>query len=135
MQGGGIIGAIAGMLAGIVELAMLGAIFAVVGGRPGESVLGAVAGLLAGLAFALVRVPAPVVMVANFGMVVGAIAGATLRPYLRLLSLPFVALGRLIRRRQRPAVVNAGPDGLKRHRPVHCVPHAQREVDYPLPPA
>jgi hypothetical protein len=105
LQGGGIIGAFAGMMAGAVELAMLGAIFAVVGGRPDESVLGAVAGLLLGLAFGLMNVQAPVVLVANFGMVVGAIAGATLRAYLRLLALPVVVLGRRLRpRHRRPAL-------------------------------
>ena len=81
MEGGGFIGAIAGMMAGIVEFAMLGAIFAVVGGRPEETVLGAVGGLLAGLAFNMMRVQAPLVLVANFGLVVGAIVGATLRPF------------------------------------------------------
>jgi len=117
MQGGGIIGAIAGMLAGMVELAMLGAIFAVVGGRPGESVLGALGGLLVGLAFGVMSVQAPVVLVANFGMVVGAIAGATLRAYLRLLALPCLALGRLLHRQQRPAVITLGHDGLIEHHP------------------
>jgi uncharacterized protein YacL len=100
MEGGGFIGAIAGMMAGIVELAMLGAIFAVVGGRPEESVLGAVVGLLAGLTFGVMRLPAPVVLVANFGLVVGAIVGATLRPYLRLLSLPVILLCRILHRHQ-----------------------------------
>jgi hypothetical protein len=117
MEGGGIIGAIAGMMAGIVELAMLGAIFAVVGGTPEETVLGAVAGLLAGLAFGVMRVQAPVVLVANFGLVVGAIAGATLRAYFRLLTLPCLALGRLLHRHQRPAGIAGGHDGLIEHQP------------------
>jgi hypothetical protein len=117
MESGGFIGAIAGMLAGIVELAMLGAIFAVVGGRPEETVLGAVGGLLAGLVFSVMRVQAPVVLVANFGLVVGAMVGATLRPYLRLISLPVILLSRLLRRQQRPAAIALRHDGLVEHRP------------------
>jgi hypothetical protein len=107
MARGGIVGAIAGMIGGMLELAALGAIFATVGGRPDESVLGALVGLLAGLAFGLVTVHAPAVLVANFGMVVGAIAGATLRAYLRLLAGSFFTLVALVFRPQRPS--GAGP--------------------------
>jgi hypothetical protein len=62
MQGGDLIGAIAALMGGAVELAMLRAMFAVVGERPEESVLGAVVGLLFGRTFGLVSVQAPVVL-------------------------------------------------------------------------
>jgi hypothetical protein len=100
------------MIAGMVELAVLGACFALIGGRPGESVAGAVAGFLTGLTVGLVAKPAPVVLAASFGLVFGAIAGATLRPYLNLLSLPFVLLGRLLRRHQAPALIARSRMGL-----------------------
>jgi hypothetical protein len=118
MQGGGPVGAVAGMMAGMVELATLGVLFAVVGGTPQETVLGAVGGLLAGLGFGVMRFQAPVVLLANFGLIVGAIAGATLRAYLRLLTLPVVALGRLLLHRQpRPRVNGQGQDGRGEQQP------------------
>jgi hypothetical protein len=131
MEGGGFIGAIAGMMAGIVEFAMLGAIFAVVGGRPEETVLGAVGGLLAGLAFSMMRVQAPLVLIANFGLVVGAIVGATLRPYLRLLSLPVILLSRILHRHQRPAVITVVNDGRIEHRPLVPALHHHAPVSHP----
>jgi hypothetical protein len=106
LESGGLVGGVAAMLAGALELAGLGVIFALLGGTPRESLLGAVLGLAAGLAAGLAGAgaPAPVVLVANFGMVVGAIAGATLRPYLRLLSLPILLVGRILYRpRPQPA--------------------------------
>jgi hypothetical protein len=101
LEGGGIVGAVAGTIAGMVELAVLGACCTLVGGRPEESVVGAVVGLLAGLTVGIVATPAPVGLVAGFGLVFGAITGATLRPYLKLLSLPVILLGRLVHRHQR----------------------------------
>jgi hypothetical protein len=117
MQGGAIPGAIAAMMAGMVELAILGALFAAIGGRPGESVLGAAVGLLGGLAAGAMGVKAPAVLVANFGMVVGAIAGATLRPYLRLLALPFLLLARHLHRHERPAAISEEHQGPVEHQP------------------
>ena len=96
LQGGGLIGAVAGTMAGTLELAILGAIFAAIGGRPGETIVGSVAGLAVALAFGFHGVPAPLVLVANFGMIVGAIGGATLRAYVRLASLPIMVLGRAV---------------------------------------
>jgi hypothetical protein len=94
IQGGGLNGAILAMMAGMVELAVLGVAFAIAGGTPEETMLGGVAGLLLGLAACAVGGQAPVVLVTNFGLLVGAILGATLRAYLRLLSLPVILLGR-----------------------------------------
>jgi hypothetical protein len=139
MEGGGLIGAVAGMMAGIVEFAMLGAIFAVVGGRPDESVLGAVGGLLVGLASCAISIRAPVVLVANFGLVFGAMVGATLRAYLRLLSLPVVFLGRLLLRDQRLSTLAFRHVGRIEHRPFLTAlhPHAPENrtegVRSPLP--
>jgi hypothetical protein len=112
LEGGGFVGAIAGMIAGMVELAVLGAGCALIGGRPGESVAGAVVGFLTGLTVGIVARPAPVVLATSFGLVFGAIAGATLRPYLNLLSLPFILLGRLLRRHQPPALMARSRMGL-----------------------
>jgi hypothetical protein len=98
MHGGGFVGAAAGMLAGCVELGILGVIFTLIGGRPDETIVGAVGGLLLGLAIGVRDGQAPVVLVANFGMVVGAIGGATLRAYVRLVSLPIIVLGQMLRR-------------------------------------
>jgi hypothetical protein len=40
--------------------------------------------------------PAPIILLANVGMAVGAIAGASLRAYLQLLSLVIILLGRML---------------------------------------
>jgi hypothetical protein len=125
LEGGGIIGAVAGMIGGMVELAVLGAIFALIGGNPRESIVGAGLGLLLGLTAGMVGKPAPVSLVACFGLLYGAIAGATLRPYLRLLALPFILLGRLLRRQQPPAVVAVRIDGRSEHRPCGLTPAAK----------
>jgi hypothetical protein len=116
MSGGGLIGAIAGMIAGIVELAALGAVFALLGGRPQETILGATGGLLGSLAVGMLRGPAPIIFVANFGMIYGAIIGATLQSYIRLVTLPITLLGRLLRRFQRPVVIVHPHEGLGEHR-------------------
>src|SRR5258708_7109807 len=79
--------------------------------------LGAVVGLRGGLAFGVMRVQVPLVLVANFGLVVGAIAGATLRAYLRLLSLPVVLLGRLLLRDRRLSALALRHDGRVEHQP------------------
>jgi hypothetical protein len=101
LQGGGMIGAIAGMIAGMVEFATLGIIFVFIGGRPDETMLGAMAGLVVGLSIGVLGGPAPIVVVANCGLTVGAMLGATFRAYLRLLTLPVILLRRLRRRHQR----------------------------------
>jgi hypothetical protein len=131
MEGGGIIGAIAGMMAGIVEFAMLGAIFAVVGGRPEETILGAVGGLLGGLTVGITVGQDSVVLLANLGLLVGAIVGATLRPYLRLLSLPAILLCRILHRQQRPAVITVVNDGRIEHRPFVPALHRPAPVSHP----
>ena len=114
MECGGFIGAIAVVVvAGMVEFATLGAIFALIGGRPKETILGALGGLIGGLAVGMMGGQASVVLLANVGLVVGAIVGATLRAYLWLLSLPVVLLGRILRpRNHRPGLVTLRQDGL-----------------------
>jgi hypothetical protein len=94
IQAGGMTGAIVAMMVGMVELAVLGVTFAIVGGTPEETMLGGVAGLLVGLSACAAGGQAPIVLVTNFGLLVGAILGATLRAYVRLLSLPIILLGR-----------------------------------------
>jgi hypothetical protein len=130
LAGGGIVGAIGGMIGGMVELAVLGACFTLIGGRPAESVVGAVGGLLTGLAVGIVAKPAPVVLAACFGLAFGAITGATLRPYLRLLSLPVLLLGRFLRRPERPALIARSPIDLlsldRAGRSLHRGPMVQR---------
>jgi hypothetical protein len=112
MEAGGIIGAVAAMFVGISEMTALGAIFALVGGRPQETILGAVGGLLGGLAVGMMGGSTPIVLLANIGLVVGAIVGSTLRAYLRLLSLPIVLLGRILRGLQSPTAFALTHDGL-----------------------
>jgi hypothetical protein len=132
LEGGGIVGAVGGMIAGMVELAVLGACCALVGGRPGESVVGAVVGLLAGLTVGIGAKPAPVGLVASFGLIFGAITGATLRPYLKLLSLPLLLLGRLLRRHQRSVLIVRGRMGTlgidRARRSIYRRPVVQRPV-------
>jgi hypothetical protein len=113
MSGGGFMGAIAGM----VELAALGAVFGALGGRPQETILGAAGGLLGSLAVGIMGGPAPIIFVANFGMIYGAIVGATLQSYIRLLALPVTLLGRLLRRCQRSVVIVHPHEGHIEHRP------------------
>jgi hypothetical protein len=58
-------------------------------------------GLVVGLATGLVAGHPRVVLVADLGLVVGAVAGGTLRPYVRLISLPALLLGRVLSARRR----------------------------------
>ena len=119
MECGGFIGAIVVVMAGMVEFATLGALFALIGGRPKETILGAVGGLLGGLAVGMIGGQASVVLLANVGLVVGAIVGATLRAYLWLLSLPVVLLGRILRpRNHRPGLVTLRQEGVIDHHPT-----------------
>jgi hypothetical protein len=97
MEAGGISGAVVTMIVGMVELASLGGIFALVGGTPEETALGAVGGLLVGAAVGMIGAQTSLVLVANLAMVAGAIVGATLRTYLRVLLLPITLLGRMLR--------------------------------------
>lgn len=101
---GGFVGGFAGMIAGAIELAALGAVLGVIGGRPGESLLGGVCGVAAGILARLVGGHPNPVLAADFGLVFGGLVGATLRPYCRLISLPFLVLGRI-----RPWLLAAGP--------------------------
>jgi hypothetical protein len=112
---GGFIGAVAGMLVGISELANFGVIFALIGGRPQETISGAVGGLLGGLVVGIGGGQAPVILLANVGLAVGAVVGATLHAYIRVLSLPIILLERMLRRHQPPAVIALGRDGLIEH--------------------
>jgi hypothetical protein len=98
---GGVVVAVACLIAGMIELAALGAVLALFGGRPGESLLGGGCGLAVGAVSGLAGVQASVVLAAAFGLVVGALVGATLRPYLRLVSLPIVLLVRVLPSRYR----------------------------------
>jgi hypothetical protein len=130
LERGGIIWIIATMIAGMVELAVLGVIFALIGGRPEESIVGAVGGLLAGLTVGMAGGSAPVGFVASFGLVFGAITGATLRPYLRLLALPVSLLGRMLNRHRRPAVVALRHDGFVAHQPALARFHRHGPVNH-----
>ena len=117
MECGGFTGAIVLMMACLVEFATLGAIFALIGGRPKETILGSVGGLLGGLAVGVIGGQAPVVLLANVGLVVGAVVGATLHAYLRVLSLPLILLERIGRRQRRAAIIARKQDDLTEHRP------------------
>ncbi len=109
MTSGGLIGAVATMVAGMVEMVILGTLFALIGGRPGESLLGSGCGLVIGTGAGLMGRHANAVFLANFGLVAGALAGGTLRPYLKLVSLPAVLLWR--RRNSLLRLVSPGETG------------------------
>jgi hypothetical protein len=64
--------------------------------QPGESLFGVGCGLAVGAVAGLTGVHAGPVPAAAFGLIVGALAGATLRPYVRLVSLPIVLLVRVL---------------------------------------
>src|SRR5262249_21125822 len=127
---GGIIWITATMIAGMVELAVLGVIFALIGGRPQESIVGAVGGLLAGLTAGTVSGTAPVGFVASFGLVFGAITRATLRPHPRLLALPVSLLGRMLHRHRRPAAVAVRHEGFVAHQPALARFHRHGPVNH-----
>jgi hypothetical protein len=130
LERGEIISIIATMFAGMIEFAVLGVIFAVMGGRPEESIVGAVGGLLVGLTVAMVGGTAPVGFVASFGLVFGAITGATLRSYLRLLALPVNLLGRMLHRHRRPAVIALRHEGFVAHQPALATFHRHGPVNH-----
>jgi hypothetical protein len=117
MKCGGFSGAIVLMTACVFEFATLGAIFALIGGRPNETILGAVGGLLGGLTVGMMGGQASVVLLANVGLLVGAVVGSTLHACLRVFSLPITLLEQMLRRHQRPTVIAMGPDGLNGHQP------------------
>ena len=97
MEIGGIAGGVAGALLGVSELASLGVASALIGGRPQETIYGAIGGFLGGLAVGIAGGGAPVVLLANVGLLVGAIVGATLSAQVRVLSLAAVLLERSLR--------------------------------------
>jgi hypothetical protein len=134
MSGGGLIGAIAGLIVGTSELVTLGVIFALLGGRPQETILGAAGGLLGSLAVGMMGGPAPIVLVANFGLMVGAIVGATVRAYFRLLSLPLIVIRRLQRRHQAALVAAFAHNGRIAHRPIASVLHRHPPANHPAGP-
>jgi hypothetical protein len=113
MAGGGAIGGLAGALVGLSELPTLGVIAALMGGRPKETILGAIGGLLGGLAVGVpgVHAPAAVLLLANVGLIVGAIVGSTLQAYFRLLALPITFLERFGRPIRPLAVIALRHDG------------------------
>lgn len=92
---GGGTGVIAFMIAGMIEMAALGAVFGLIGGGPEESIVGASWGLIVGLATGLIVGHARIILVADLGLIIGAIAGATIRPYFRLIALPALLLARV----------------------------------------
>jgi hypothetical protein len=101
IDNGSVVGAVACMIAGMIEMASMGAVFGLIGGKPQECVVGAVSGLIVGLVTGLVAGQTHLGFVAAFGLVVGALIGATFRPYLRLISLPIVLLVRFLPIRHR----------------------------------
>jgi hypothetical protein len=107
IESGSVVGTIACLIAGLIEMAALGAIFSLIGGRPGESLLGGGCGMAVGAVAELAGGQSSVVLAADFGLVAGALAGATLRPYLRLLSLPVLLVGRVLASPHRRRTVEA----------------------------
>jgi hypothetical protein len=105
---GGFVGALVSLIVGMIELVPLGAVLSLIGGGPRESLLGGGCGLAVGAVAGLTGVPAGPGLVAAFGLVVGALVGATLRPYLRLVSLPILFLLRVLPGRQPRSAPTSG---------------------------
>jgi hypothetical protein len=107
---GSFVEALASLIAGMIEMAPLGAVLGLIGGGPRASLFGGGCGLAVGVVAGLTGVLAGPVPGTAFGMVVGALVGATLRPYLRLASLPIVLLIRVrSSRRLRSATGDRSP--------------------------
>lgn len=73
---------LANMLAGMILFPPVGLLLGLIGGRARESLLGAAVGAILGAALGAVAGPAGLVETATHALLVGALAGATLRPYL-----------------------------------------------------
>jgi hypothetical protein len=110
----GVIGVLAGAIAGVLLFPLVGAALGLLGGRAREALLGGACGLLAGVVAGLAgrRALLPTV---NTCLVAGALVGATLPAYLRLLGaswrmtlracLGYPAVGRTARTRQTSAPI------------------------------
>ena len=100
----GPIGIVAGIIAGMIVITPLGPLLTLMGGRARESMLGAVLGVVVVPALArLVELPVTSVSLAPFGLVLGALVGATV--VTAFYRLPLLVLS--VSRRARPVESNS----------------------------
>jgi hypothetical protein len=78
---------IAGAIAGMLVMAPLGALLGRFGGRPAEALLGAALGTLVGMVAGFAQGHGLVALGAERGLIIGTVAGTTVRPYSRLACL------------------------------------------------
>jgi hypothetical protein len=91
----GPIGIVAGIIAGLIVITPLGALLTLIGGRARESLLGAALGVVLVPALArLVALPVTAVSLAPFGLILGALVGATAVTALYRLPLLVLSAGR-----------------------------------------
>jgi hypothetical protein len=88
----GIIGAIAGAIAGVMLLPWLGIVLALMGGRPRETLVGGLWGFLVGAATAVALGQGGVLSRASAGLVAGGLTGATFLPLWRALLATWLQL-------------------------------------------
>ena len=100
----GPIGIVAGIIAGVIVITPLGALLTLIGGRARESLIGAALGVLLVPALArLVALPVTSVSLAPFGLILGALVGAT--AVTALYRLPLLVMS--VSRAARPAESNS----------------------------
>jgi hypothetical protein len=86
MRAGGLLGSIAGCVAVMAEMALLGAFLGWIGGSPRDTLIGAATGLVAGMMLGPLGWHSDLISRADMGLIVGASDGAALRPYLRMIG-------------------------------------------------
>ena len=95
--GGGAVGLVSGLIAGVIVLAPLGAALGLIGGGWKATLCGGAVGLAAGAAAGWLGGEASVLTRAATGLIAGGIAGATLLRLFRLFLRPLLALAALRR--------------------------------------
>lgn len=90
----GIVGMIAGAIAGIIVMPFMGAFLGLIGGQWRETLLGGLAGLILGFGLGIASGVPELRPAANVGLVGGAIVGATFFSYVGYLRKAIAALSR-----------------------------------------
>ena len=92
MAGGQAAMILSNALAGMILFPPVGLLLGLIGGRARESFIGAAVGAILGTALGMIVGPAGVLNTATHALLVGALAGATFRPYLTLVRWVYSAL-------------------------------------------
>lgn len=88
-SGGSLAAIVSSVLAGMILFPPVGLLLGLIGGRPKETLLGAAAGAIVGALLGAVAGP---IEITTHALLVGALGGATLRPYLMLAKWLYSAL-------------------------------------------